>query len=367
MKPKIAIACQGGGSQTAFTAGALKGLFEGGVQEHYEIVSISGTSGGAICAFLTWYALRKGESPVWKRLVAFWEANKARSAGERVFNDTIVKQIELIDQGILPQINLSPSSPFVQGLMATTTAGLRKEYTDLRRLLESYADFDEIASWEPGLEAPILFLGACNVLTGELRRFASSRDTIQVEQILASCAVPNIFEAVEIGKDAYWDGLFSDNPPVDPLIQRSFVGVKNLPDEIWVIKINPTTCDNIPTSHEEIADRRNELVGNVSLFQSLQKIEVVNELLLMGAFAKEFLAKVDRKEPFKIPRAGHVKEERLYHIPMIEMSEELQKTLSYVSKIDRSPENIDRLMQDGEKQGKAYLEAKLSIGRPKRG
>jgi NTE family protein len=134
-----------------------------------------------------------------------------------------------------------------------------------------------------------------------------------------------------------------------------------------VIKINPTTCNNIPTSHEEIADRRNELVGNVSLFQSLQKLEVINEFLLMGAFTKEFLASRDKKEPFKIPRAGHVKEERPYHIPMIEMSEELQKTLTYVSKIDRSPDNLNRLMEDGEKQGRAYLEARLSTGRPKRG
>lgn len=41
-KPKIAIVCQGGGSQTAFTAGALKALFEAGVHDGYEIVSLSG-------------------------------------------------------------------------------------------------------------------------------------------------------------------------------------------------------------------------------------------------------------------------------------------------------------------------------------
>jgi len=65
MKPKVAIACQGGGSQTAFTAGVLKALFENQVQQHFDIVSLSGTSGGAICAYLTWYSMRKGETPVW--------------------------------------------------------------------------------------------------------------------------------------------------------------------------------------------------------------------------------------------------------------------------------------------------------------
>ena len=62
---KIAIACQGGGSQTAFTAGALKTLCEAGIGDEFEIVGISGTSGGAVCATLLWYAFMKGERPVW--------------------------------------------------------------------------------------------------------------------------------------------------------------------------------------------------------------------------------------------------------------------------------------------------------------
>ncbi len=59
MKPRVAIACQGGGSQTAFTGGVLKALFENKIQDHVNIVSLTGTSGGAICAFFIWYALRK--------------------------------------------------------------------------------------------------------------------------------------------------------------------------------------------------------------------------------------------------------------------------------------------------------------------
>ncbi len=37
-KTKIAIACQGGGSQTAFTAGALKALCEARIADEFEIV-----------------------------------------------------------------------------------------------------------------------------------------------------------------------------------------------------------------------------------------------------------------------------------------------------------------------------------------
>ena len=48
---RVAIACQGGGSHTAFTAGMLKRLLLEGREEH-EIVALSGTSGGAVCALL---------------------------------------------------------------------------------------------------------------------------------------------------------------------------------------------------------------------------------------------------------------------------------------------------------------------------
>ena len=51
MKPRVAIACQGGGSQTAFTAGVLKALFENKIQDRVNIVSFSGTSGGRFVPF----------------------------------------------------------------------------------------------------------------------------------------------------------------------------------------------------------------------------------------------------------------------------------------------------------------------------
>ncbi|HXE55867.1 MAG TPA: patatin-like phospholipase family protein [Tepidisphaeraceae bacterium] len=72
---KVAIACQGGGSQTAFTAGVLRALFENGATREYEVVSLSGTSGGAICAALAWYGLltqAAGDpTPIPERLLAF--------------------------------------------------------------------------------------------------------------------------------------------------------------------------------------------------------------------------------------------------------------------------------------------------------
>ena len=45
----VAIACQGGGSHTAFTGGVLQRLL---ADEDHRVVALSGTSGGAVCALL---------------------------------------------------------------------------------------------------------------------------------------------------------------------------------------------------------------------------------------------------------------------------------------------------------------------------
>jgi NTE family protein len=84
-KKKIAIACQGGGSQTAFTAGVLKSFFENDLHQKHHIVSLTGTSGGGICAALAWYGLLKeagGDNvPIQDRIMGFWYDLTPVSAG----------------------------------------------------------------------------------------------------------------------------------------------------------------------------------------------------------------------------------------------------------------------------------------------
>lgn len=359
MRTRIAIACQGGGSHAAFTGGVLQALFEDNIQDKFEIVSISGTSGGALCATLIWYALKRGDNPVQQRLIDFWEDNTAQTYPERLFNDFAIKNLELTSRGVLPQWNVSPASPVLKQLMSVATIGLRSRFTNFQELLETHIDFQEIASWGAQTEPPILLLGASNILTGKLWKFNSAKEPIRVEHILASCAIPNLFGAVEIGNDAYWDGIFSDNPPVVSLIDPKAVGATNMPEEIWVIKLNPTRRDSIPVEVDDILDRRNELEGNVSLFQSLRSVENLNDLLLRGAFKEEFLQELELKAPVRIPKCFNEQEDKPYHIPFIEMSPELQKVLNYESKLDRSPDRIAQLINDGRYQGKKFLEARL--------
>ena len=354
-KTKIGIACQGGGSQTAFTAGALKALLEEGVHEKFDIVSMSGTSGGAICATLAWYALMKKDAEPWRRLIDFWHENTAQTRAEQVFNHYVVHGLRSVSRGHVAQFQMSPASPLMKSMVGVATRGLRPRFVDLRLLLEAHIDFAELKSWGPIKTRPVLIVGAVNISDGHLAKFNSRKGHIRLEHILASCAVPNIFPAVELNGEAYWDGLFSDNPPVGEMIRAPIVGLENLPNEIWVIKINPTGQVRIPTAPAEIADRRNELIGNISLFQQIAALSFINELMLEDALRPEFLRRFDVEKPIRIPRCYMDDEMRPYHIPFIEISVPLHEKLDYESKLDRSPEHIRELIADGEKQARAFL------------
>jgi NTE family protein len=352
---KIAIACQGGGSHTAFTAGALKVLLEARVHERFHLVGISGTSGGAICAALVWDALVRGLPRPWEPLMAFWAENTAQGAVERLFNDVAVTTMRAMSSGLLPQVAVAPGSPKLRAIMGAWGAGMRPTFLDFAALLATHVD---CSAWErAGVRqvSPVLILGAVNILSGDLRRFASSLEVIRLEHILASCAVPTLFEAVEIDGGAYWDGLYSDNPPITEFTRREFMGDDLIPHEIWVIKINPTTRGAVPTSPETIADRRNELVGNISMFHQLEAIAFLNDLFLQDAFRPEFLERFAIKEPIRVPRGFPDAPPKPYDIPYIGFSKELADSVVYESKLDRSPANIARLMADGERQAREFL------------
>ena len=105
----------------------------------------------------------------------------------------------------------------------------------------------------------------------------------------------------------------------------------------------------------EIADRRNQLEGNVSVFQNLKWIELINDMILEGAFQPDYLARFDIPHPVRIPKAFASEPDKPFHIPWIEMSDEMQRSLDYEGKLDRSPENVETLIAHGEERGRSFL------------
>jgi NTE family protein len=303
----VAIACQGGGSHTAFTGGVLQRLLADG---QHRIVALSGTSGGAVCALLAWYGLLTGGAAEAGRLLErFWQANSATTLSDRVANAGLVGLARLEGRVSLPTV-----SPYAYPEIA------RAAFTSL---LTSHVDVDRLAQLQesPPPAQPLLLLGAADILTGDFKAFSSRRREITVNAVLASAAVPLLFRAVEEQGHFYWDGLFSQNPPVRELPDAG-------PEEIWVIRINPRGRSTEPKTVGDIADRRNELAGNLSLEQELYFIRKVNEW-------------ADRLgEPY---RRIEIRE-----IP-------LNLDLDVTSKLDRRPAFIRRLFDAGREQAERFL------------
>jgi NTE family protein len=353
---RIAIACQGGGSQCAFVAGALKALFARGVQRRFRIVGLSGTSGGAMTAALAWYGLLKqaqgDRTPVEDRVLACWNDLTAQTPLEILFDRLCLQTLRLVERGLLPSVASSPSSfqfKFLQQMVAAMVG--RPAFTDLRALLVRHLDLQAARSLI-GPESPVLLVGASDVLKGDFRVFSSANGEITTEALLASAAIPSLFPAVAIEDHAYWDGIFSSNPPLAAFLQEAHMGRRRRPEEIWIIQVNRAQHDFVPDRPSDIFDRRNHLGGNLSLQHEVQMIEAVNILLKEGALTDLFRS-----------RFG-LDAQQAITIRYLRMSDELQNGLDYPSKLSRQPAHIARLIADGEAQAKAFLASLPEEERP---
>ncbi|HEX6736485.1 MAG TPA: patatin-like phospholipase family protein, partial [Azonexus sp.] len=87
----VAIACQGGGSHTAFTAGVLQELLHRIDPAGHRIMALSGTSGGALCAALAWNGLLAGDpADGIGRLKSFWQDMSAHQLPDVLANQWLV-------------------------------------------------------------------------------------------------------------------------------------------------------------------------------------------------------------------------------------------------------------------------------------
>jgi len=311
---KVAIACQGGGSHTAFTAGVLKGLLREWDDDH-ELVGISGTSGGAFNALAAWYGLvTDGEERAIELLDAIWEDLAASRVSDQFVNNVLVGLSHLQSTG-LPTFSVSPYD----------VPGPELGKDEIREILERYVDFDALPDLcDP--RTPELVVGTVDINDGVFETFTNAEVTPQA--ILASAAVPSMFEAVEIDGHYHWDGLFSQNPPIDDLMT---VDADRKPDELWVVQINPQQREGEPRTLAEIADRRNELSGNISLNQELRVIRRVNEWIDEGHLPAEQFSKTE--------------------IHRIQMSQAYHCS----TKVDRSPSFLDELTERGETAAAEFL------------
>ena len=256
----LALALQGGGAHGAFTWGVLDRLLE---DDSRVIDAISGTSAGAINAavFAAGY-LEGGAAGARDRLTRFWHklADLARlnPLQPTPFEIMVLgRNIEFSFAHVLRDVMVQMFSPYQLNPL---------DLNPLRDLLVRFVDFKRLREDD----APRLFIAATNVETGEPRIFSNSE--ISPEVLLASACLPALHQAVRLPDGYYWDGGFSANPPLLPLVEGSIA------DDILIVRLNPRSEKTLPVSAPGIHARVSRIVFDAPLKRELEMIERLRQV-----------------------------------------------------------------------------------------
>ena len=255
----VDLALQGGGSHGAFTWGVLDRLLE---EHRLGIEAISGTSAGAMNAAVMAAAHAGGGADGARAaLEAFWRRVSQAAAFSPL-------QRSPMDR-LLGRWSLDHSPAYLAfDFMARVFSPYDFAFgalNPLAKVLAESIDFSQLAT------APIkLFITATNVRTGRPRVFRNAELTSDV--LLASACLPTMFQAVEIDGEAYWDGGYSGNPTMTPLVQEC------LSDDIIIVAINPVERPGIPKSARDILNRLNEVSFNAVLLKELRMMALLRRV-----------------------------------------------------------------------------------------
>ena len=255
----VDLALQGGGAHGAFTWGVLDRLLE---EPRLEIDGISGTSAGAMNAAV----LIDGH--------ATGGAEGARAALERFWRS--VSEAALLSplrrtplDVLLGRWTLDYSPAFIAMDLASR---LFSPYdlnpggsNPLREILAESIDFERLA------QAPIkLFVTATNVRTGRGRVFRNAG--ISPDVLLASACLPTMFQAIEIDGEPYWDGGYSGNPTITPLVREC------TSSDTILVAINPIERPGTPRTARDILNRLNEISFNAVTLKELRMIALLRRV-----------------------------------------------------------------------------------------
>ncbi|UTW11123.1 patatin-like phospholipase family protein [Marinobacterium rhizophilum] len=227
---KINLALQGGGAHGAFTWGVLDRLLE---EPTLRFEGVSGTSAGAMNAVMLASGLQQGGHEGARELLArFWHEVSLHALPELPkglptagFGESVTDWMQMLSYYLSPY-DLNPL-----------------DINPLRSLVERTVDFERLRAASPLR----LFVAATDVQSGKLRLF---RDTeMTADHLLASACLPTLHKAIEIDGSSYWDGGFSGNPAIYPLVFDC------ASDDVLVVLLQPLMRVGTPVSASSIRER----------------------------------------------------------------------------------------------------------------
>src|SRR6202790_4524147 len=206
---KVALILQGGGALGSYQAGVYEALST----SQYLPDWVAGISIGAINA-----AIIAGNAPAQRveRLQAFWEGITAPSSLWPVLSSAITgenRRTSSLNSLLFGQPGFSAPRPAMHWLLGVTPTSYY-DTSALKDTLEQLVEFDRINAREIRFS-----IGAVNVRTGNFAYFDNAQMTIRPEHVMASCALPPGFPAVEIDGEYYWDGGLVSNTPLQHVLE----------------------------------------------------------------------------------------------------------------------------------------------------
>ena len=273
--PRINLALQGGGSHGAFTWGVLDALLEDG---RLDFEGISGTSAGAMNAVALAHGFAQAQAHIKsdpreaarEALDHFWHGIAQMGAlteAQRAPFDILLGRADSDNSPTAVWANAMTS--FWSNTVSPYQAN-PFDINPLRQFLERQVDFEALSR----LQSLKIFVVATRVSSGKAEVFSGKRLT--ADAVMASACLPMAFKAVEIEGDHFWDGGYSGNPAIHPLIYNC------TSRDVLLVQINPIKRDKLPTTHAQIVDRINEVTFNAGLIAEMRAIDFVKRLLAEG-------------------------------------------------------------------------------------
>lgn len=254
---KLNVALQGGGAHGAFTWGVLDRLLE---EPSIDIAALSGASAGAMNATVAASGLIAGGRDGAKlALYEFWrDVNRGAK--------TLAPFISLI-QDVPSWTEIGTAWMNIGNFGHISIAPHPINGRPAQRLLEdivaSHVDFDALKSDA----APRVFISATQANTGAARIFTNH--DLSVDAVVASACLPMAFPSVTIDGEEYWDGGYSANPPLVPLVQET------PQDDVILVTVNPITRRRTPQNPAKIPDRISEMTFNQTLMKDVRAIALL--------------------------------------------------------------------------------------------
>lgn len=260
----IGLALQGGGAHGAFTWGVLDRLLESGL---FRIEAISGASAGALNAVVAANGLLAGgPEAARKHLEEFWRSVGAKSAFTPYNPSILDKMLNGWNQdGSGRQLGLDIATRLVSPYQFNPLG-----HNPLREIIGEGIDFDLIRR-NRRLK---LYVAATDISTGRAKIFRTGQLSLDV--LDASTALPSIHHAVQIDGVHYWDGGFSANPPLIPLVEHA--GCR----DILLVQIEPPHDESLPVTATEIRSRLARLTFMAPLNRELEAIRWAEKIAAGG-------------------------------------------------------------------------------------